>query len=359
MLGGYHITLITPCSLDVAHYKKLGPFSIKRFEDKYFKNTKTYSELLLSTLFYNAFNEYEYMLIYQLDAFVFSNKLMTFCKMGFDYIGAPIPRGFTWPESIKRVGNGGFSLRRISSFLRVLKQTSPAEFIASTGIDIFPEDMFYAWCGSRPELNFRTPSLKEALEFSVEFDIFRCHKRLGVWLPFGCHGWTRQLKLWKPIFIRFGHDIPQADTVMQQKQKYRIDLRIDYVKKRLLRGTSTIGIKILQQHIPSQQCVLWGLGVYGKETVKLLQNAGYKIAWILDKKEKGCYDGIPIKWPNQSNIKESLFIIISTKKYAKEIEDTLFDLGYKEWEDFIVWDKVLKKIATSYVKTFVSHKSAT
>ena len=37
------------------------------------------------------FLEYQYMLIYQLDAFVFEDKLDYFCELGYDYIGIPVP----------------------------------------------------------------------------------------------------------------------------------------------------------------------------------------------------------------------------------------------------------------------------
>lgn len=45
---------------------------------------------MLEADFYRRFGKYKYMLIYQLDAFVFSDKLLDFCEMGYDYIGAPV-----------------------------------------------------------------------------------------------------------------------------------------------------------------------------------------------------------------------------------------------------------------------------
>ncbi len=94
------------------------------FPPEYFTSVAAYSRLLLSPAFYQAFAAYDYILIYQLDCFVFSDRLAEFCALGHDYIGAPLFKSDTDPTlGFSRVGNGGFSLRKVSSFLRVL--TSP------------------------------------------------------------------------------------------------------------------------------------------------------------------------------------------------------------------------------------------
>jgi hypothetical protein len=43
----------------------------------------------LSEEFYQAFTDFEFMLIYQLDAFVFRDELADWCRSGYEYIGAP------------------------------------------------------------------------------------------------------------------------------------------------------------------------------------------------------------------------------------------------------------------------------
>ena len=92
--------------------------------DACFANVVGYSKLLLTPEFYERFAEYEYMLIYQLDAFVFSDRLESFCDMGYDYIGAPLPYWSGWPYRMYLVGNGGLSLRKISSCIRVARDKS-------------------------------------------------------------------------------------------------------------------------------------------------------------------------------------------------------------------------------------------
>ena len=65
------------------------------------------------------------MQIIQLDCWLFKDRLDEFMSMGFDYIGAPWMKngleGKPEPE-LWKVGNGGFSLRKVSSFLSVINQ---------------------------------------------------------------------------------------------------------------------------------------------------------------------------------------------------------------------------------------------
>jgi hypothetical protein len=86
---------------------------------------KGYNNLLLSRCFYQAFDEYEYMLIVQTDALVLSNALEEWCAKQYSYVGAPWFDGYTTPTRplrLSNVGNGGFSLRRIPDFLKVLSR---------------------------------------------------------------------------------------------------------------------------------------------------------------------------------------------------------------------------------------------
>lgn len=78
---------------------------------------------MLSVNFYRSFKEYEFMLIYQLDSYVFRDELLDWCEKDYDYIGAPV-HNFILDNFSQRIDiatlNGGFSLRKINSALRVL-----------------------------------------------------------------------------------------------------------------------------------------------------------------------------------------------------------------------------------------------
>lgn len=128
LLKNYQIILFSPSNLDIKYYlnaaKDFGYDRIKveNFKNHYFADINGYNKLLLSKEFYSRFLSYEYMLVYQLDAFVFSDQLLYWCKCDFDYIGAPIPNSNENKiEFIENAGNGGFSLRHVKSHLSVLK----------------------------------------------------------------------------------------------------------------------------------------------------------------------------------------------------------------------------------------------
>jgi hypothetical protein len=97
---------------------------VVRFDPDFFRNTTTYSALLISAGFYAAFASYDFILIHQLDVFVFRDELADWCARGYDYIGAPWfdvdwfgEVRDAWPPATRDnvVGNGGFSLRRCAS----------------------------------------------------------------------------------------------------------------------------------------------------------------------------------------------------------------------------------------------------
>ena len=93
------------------------------FDPSFFINNLTYSKLLCSREFYDAFADFDFIQIIQLDCYVFEDRLNEFMSMGFDYIGAPwMEGGFEGNPQNKfwKVGNGGFSLRRVQTFLSII-----------------------------------------------------------------------------------------------------------------------------------------------------------------------------------------------------------------------------------------------
>ena len=181
-----------------------------------------YNQMMLSKGFYGLFADCEYILICQSDAWVFSDCLSEWCDKGYDYVGAPWPKRkvyelplikqYLWlrrkllgggdrilrQDYFGKVGNGGFSLRRISSFIEACDTYADRaeEFKHSKGI-VFNEDWFW----SLVPKNFRYPSFDEALGFSFDSHPELCYKLAERKLPFACHGWykKRNIKFWSPI----------------------------------------------------------------------------------------------------------------------------------------------------------------
>lgn len=236
VLSNYPIIAIKPNSLDLTFITEDLPFTdVVSFDDFYFKSVNGYNQLMLSSLFYRTFLEYKYMLIYQLDAFVFSDQLQYWCDQNYDYIGAPWLRPFehkntiekfilhikSWfyrrynvhrsgvpnaKQLIKSVGNGGFSLRRIAKFHELcLKFQGLAESYISHRESEFNEDIFWSIAINRKERNLNIPCYKTALGFSIETFPELAFKLNHNRLPFGCHAWDKHLDFWKLKLKRYGY----------------------------------------------------------------------------------------------------------------------------------------------------------
>ena len=122
-LSGYGICFVAPQSLDLSLVVKDGE-TIERFSDEFFAGIEGYNRLLKSSVFYERFSDHEYILIAQLDCLIFSSDLNQWMAKGYDYLAAPWFKGFAKDHrpGLWRVGNGGLSLRRVNSYLRILGQ---------------------------------------------------------------------------------------------------------------------------------------------------------------------------------------------------------------------------------------------
>lgn len=212
VLGRYPRFFVAPESLQPRYGRLSQGFGVVHFPDGCFQNTATYSRLLLSEAFYAAFARYEYILIYQLDAFVFADRLLEFCARGYDYIGAPIRYSASlWHFAGARVGNGGLSLRRVASCERLARVFARGampqplwEILAEN------EDACFGWAAGQPALDFHVPSVREALTFAVQEDVQHVYRRIAAgWRPFGCHAWNRfSDAMWRPLVASaLGHPV--------------------------------------------------------------------------------------------------------------------------------------------------------
>lgn len=196
VLGKYDICLLCSTSLNISRYTQLAgdkELSVKRFDDYYFNGVEKYCQLVSTPFFYEAFSEYEYMLIYQLDAWVFSDELEAWCDKGYDYIGAPI--FIKWfVERKRQVGNGGFSLRKIDSIIKYLKKYDNPNLP-----HYMHDDGFFA---ANFNDDLKIPSKEEAALFSLELFAEEQYNKTKK-LPFGCHAYKRyDWNFWKK-FIPF------------------------------------------------------------------------------------------------------------------------------------------------------------
>ncbi len=237
ILSRHPILYVGPNSLNVDYYKNImrsfnAPFNIEYFGETWFKDINGYNRLLLTREFYVRFSSYQYMLIYQLDAYVFKDTLLEWCSLGYDFIGAPSVGHYkddVFSYNLV-VGNGGFSLRKIKTYVEafdykknllsireILKQHAvfkkvwtriPLLILMIFGFRNklsykakkwkYPEDDFWSKYLIKTSYPLTKPSAEEALEFAFErfpSNLFAITKKL----PFGCHGWYRYEyeKFWK------------------------------------------------------------------------------------------------------------------------------------------------------------------
>ena len=211
ILDRYPVQVVKPQNLDVSKLKEEFPsLEFISFDDSFFKGVDAYNKLLVSVDFYKTFSAYEFMLIYQLDAYVFKDELSEWCKKGFDYIGAPslhqekynqLPAGSEniYAEALSAnrfVLNGGLSLRRIPAFLRYLKiyNLFYPQWVGN-------EDMLFSQEATRlipMKMFLKLPTWQQALYFAFEKSPAATYEITNHQLPFACHAWERyDPEFWK------------------------------------------------------------------------------------------------------------------------------------------------------------------
>jgi hypothetical protein len=242
-LGRYDKFLVAPAA---SKFTRAG-FRTLRFPRKFFGSVAAHNHLLMWPRFYRTFAAYEYILIYHLDSLVFSDDLMRWCDAGWDYIGAPwLPCDDTPWVKEARVGNGGFTLMKVQSVLRVLAnryRQRPASHLADLltrnagrtwplfalieGVRrTFPRfttvgrvldywhatqnpsihgrnnDYFWSYDAPRYWPGFRIAPVDEALQFAFEAAPRLCFELNHRKLPFGCHAWMKfDREFWKPYLL--------------------------------------------------------------------------------------------------------------------------------------------------------------
>jgi hypothetical protein len=217
-------------------------FRTRLFPRKFFGSVAAHARLLTAPSFYEAFVDYKYILLYHLDSLVLSDQLEPWCQTDLDYIGAPwihCPDS-PWVKE-ERVGNLGFTLMKVQSFLKVLHSTKrsvdpdqywqehygskpkhiqylnlPKKFLkrlpmfnssrwhmhrwlqGSSAADIFWSDE-----ARRYDPGFRIADVPTGLRFAFEVSPRISFERNHRQLPFGCHAWARYDRaFWEPYLLK-------------------------------------------------------------------------------------------------------------------------------------------------------------
>lgn len=211
VLKTYQVILVAPEGLDLSAYKTHREIRSEYFSPNFFKGLEGYNRLMLSKEFYKRFSSFEYMLICQLDAFIFKDSLKEWCRKDYDYVGAPwvnkplflflyvlVKTGLKnslrlllTRNIMKAVGNGGLSLRKIKTFIESDNKNVPRNTWKAN------EDIYWSFFARRSNGGFITkPKASEAALFSIEIAPAALMKKQNYELPMGIHAWER----YKPGF---------------------------------------------------------------------------------------------------------------------------------------------------------------
>ena len=184
------------------------------FPKRFFKGIPGYNRLMLSTSFYQAFEQYKYICICQPDVLILKDKnaLEEIMNLEYDYIGAAWNPGvmcciwdrrfdvFERTVTINRkireikhkifktytlvVGNGGLSLRNVKACKNLLEEYKIYRFIWREN-----EDKFFACIGEYFAKGFRVADETIAQRFALEH-LAKTEMDKGN-IPFGIHAYEK------------------------------------------------------------------------------------------------------------------------------------------------------------------------
>ncbi len=235
-LGKHLIDFIMPERLALIDFEVQNNERVTRFPNRYFQSPDSYNGLLTSSWFYEQFMDFTHMLVCQLDCLIFKNELLNWCLKDWDYIGSPMLKhnGNAENDADWVIGNGGLSLRKTTSFLRVLRRVSPREvyfnpktrtceapdfergyfleeskyrfktikarigsFLSNWRVEkeVFGfranEDIFWSIEAAKFDPSFKVAPFADGRQFAFEKHASVLFKKNRNQLPFGCHAWEK------------------------------------------------------------------------------------------------------------------------------------------------------------------------
>lgn len=334
VLFDYPIILVVPDNIRISKTVRVSGVESIKIPSKWMQSVETYNQMMLNADFYRMFPEYEYILIYQLDAFVFRDELKEFCDLGYDYIGAPWLFGAEYfkEERNRRghVGNGGLSLRNVEASILALKKNP----VVDKGM---PEDVYWS---SHDSEEFRVAPKEAALRFSIEEPAERMFCLNKKRLPFGCHAWNKiSFSFWRAIIEKYGYKFLEKNfDDYQQSCKNRFqsvwELSCDDIKA---------GLKKLT--LEKMDFYIWGAGEIGKGWVIALQCAGVSVR---------CVDNDETRWGERlwnvciespdvlKDTKENVVLLIAIKRYRDEVKKQLLHMKISDKLKVFFYEDILK-----------------
>lgn len=342
VLGRYPIILLVPKHINKGYPEQDG-INIEVVPDEWMCSVSAYNQMMLNAEFYERFRAYQYILIYQLDAFVFCDKLQEMCNLGYDYIGAPWLYGYFHYISVEkciwRVGNGGFSLRRVSSFIHLLKKTNT--------VWQPNEDFFYAISDDK---DFKVAPLNVALQFAFEREVKKCFRLNDGRIPFGCHAWEKyDFDFWRPYIEAQGYAADKITCHIQNEDESLGELYSKYQEISFfwekIYSRDFLKNKLAELFLKTvDYYVIWGAGYRGGLLCRMLRDAWQPIKYIIDSDislSGKSVEGYEIKNSIENDIADNVGIIIAIGKHGTEVAERLNQENYKYRRDYVMLEDII------------------
>lgn len=188
-----------PDNVDLRYFREHFPKSIiLKMSSKNFESLQSYNRLLLDSAFYRMFQEFNYLAILQLDSVLLKN-IDPVIDMNFDYVGAP------WRNNIRvsifnhkmhgnnkrliwlpfrnvQVGNGGLSIRKTQSMIRLTERIVATSFGDDALSGYQNEDFVISYMCKKLSMNVPNPLLAQSI-FIEEYISTKSHEIE----PYGYH----------------------------------------------------------------------------------------------------------------------------------------------------------------------------
>lgn len=218
-LSKYKFELLIADNLPTEYYQKFIKDNVllRLVPNNHLSSITSYNKFIMSPVFWEMFDS-EFVLICQYDAWIFSDQLEPWLNKKYDYIGAPWFKGFVnaKPNSplIMKVGNGGLSLRKTKTMLKVIKDFSIGQALIDSVLKLkrlklyyliklylspkgCNEDKFFSYCVDHL-IYYQVAPITDSISFSFEINPEVLYKMNKGILPFGCHGWDKySTEFWK------------------------------------------------------------------------------------------------------------------------------------------------------------------
>lgn len=340
----YEICFVMPEGLEFDARRYDARIRKEFFSARAFQSTRTYNKLVLSSSFYYRFRDYEYMLICQLDVFVFKDCLDYFCSLGYAYIGAPWLEGIYYYRDkdhiIWNVGNGGMSLRNTQASIELLnnKQDEMLQFAEN-------EDFVFSIQDSD---SFKVAPLEIAVKFAAERDVRECFRLNHGEKPFGCHAWwTYDLCFLKEYIEEYGYTVREewvkaGNSDELNRDEYKRIKKTNEIYRKGFTENYVINVLHDNGYTKDKKIAIWGTGAWGNRMTDFLLSNDYSVDCYLDNSEKKTdFRNLPVYKLNDILGQVEGYYIIVAVNQSQEIEIQCKTNGLRQGIDFILLQDIL------------------